>query len=146
MSLIWKVKRTKVATVWSYSVPVTLIFMVFLLDGLETRLMASPVHSPELIYIGQLYLVLTFVFISFCWLCFVLVQWVLCRFAYWMLIADPFTNFFQLARSVNISLMFLSPYNHALYIHGRAGGQLHGLRNIEPDKEEESGASELLEG
>jgi meckelin len=137
----WK----KVATVRCYSVPLTLIFMVFLLDGLDTRLMASPIHSPELLYSGQLYPVLTFAFISFCWLCFLLVQWVLCRLAYWRLIGDPFTNFFRLARSLNISLMFLSPYNHGLYVHGRADAQSHGLRSIAREEEAEEEEEEYDE-
>ena len=109
----------KISSIRACSVSFTLIFMVFLLDGLDLQLMGEPIPTPALIDVGNTYPILRFAFTAFVWLLLLLVQWLLIRFVYWKITGDPFEQFMQLCYASNISVMLLPQRSHGFYIHGK---------------------------
>ena len=109
----------KISAVRACSVSFTLIFMVFLLDGLNLQLMGAPIPTTALIDVGNTYAMIRFAFTTFVWLIVFLIQWLLIRFVYWKIVGDPFENFMRLCYASNISVMLLPQRSHGFYIHGK---------------------------
>lgn len=109
----------RVLTVRSYSTPFTLLVMIFILQGLDLQLMATPIPSTKLIDNGTTNSVLRFAFSSFIWLILMIVEGLWSNLIYWRFFGNPFLNFVDLCFTSNISTYIrISPF-HGFYIHGR---------------------------
>lgn len=103
----------------SYSMNFTLIFLIFILEGLNYTLLSSPIPRNELINVGKTYKVLHFGFTSFLWLILMVVE---CVLNYIMVkrIGDPYLNFIDLCATANCSILIMNTKSQGFYIHGRS--------------------------
>ena len=110
----------RILTVRCYNVPFTLLALVFMLQGFDLTLLATPIPSSSLIDMDKLYLVLEFAVISFLWLLLVFVEWIFTSFIYWKILGDPFVNFVDLCATSNISVLIKMSQFHGYYLHGKS--------------------------
>jgi hypothetical protein len=109
----------KLATVKGFSVQFGVLFLLFLVDGLDLQRLSSPIATDELIWTGKSYQIIRFGLSSFIWLLSMFGMWVGKRFIYWELIANPFVCFVDLCGGLNVSVVLKSCHTHGYYIHGR---------------------------
>ncbi|EAX92606.1 hypothetical protein TVAG_178830 [Trichomonas vaginalis G3] len=107
-------------TIRSYSVPLTLIILLFILTGFKTNLMAMPIPYTLLVDLGIPYKILIFAYTSFLWLLFMLAQWIFNTFIRWGILRNPFCNFLDLCAMSNCSVIIMVSNSYGYYLHGRS--------------------------
>lgn len=110
----------RILTVRCYNIPFTLLALVFMLQGFDLTLLATPIPSSTLLDMDKTYLVLEFTVISFLWFILMLVEWIFTSFIYWKIFGDPFVNFVDLCTTSNISVLIKMSQFHGYYIHGKS--------------------------
>ncbi|KAK8835081.1 Meckelin [Tritrichomonas musculus] len=103
----------------SYSMSITLIFLLFILEGFDLTLLSSPVPRTELIDVGKTYKVLHFGFTTFLWILIMMVQYIL-NFIILKKIGNPYLNFIDLCATANCSVLIMNTMSQGHYIHGRS--------------------------
>lgn len=111
----------------SYSMKFTLVFLIFLLEGFNLKLLSAPTPRKELIDVGKTYKVLHFGFTSFLWIILMAVQSIL-NFIWVKRIGDPYLNFIDLCATANCSVLIMNTKSQGFYIHGRSN---HDYTDVE---------------
>lgn len=119
-------RRIMIANEWirmlfyrSYNVPFTLITMLFIIDGFDMNLIETGAPTSKLIDSGETIPILRFGFITFIYICLLLVEYI------FTLIKDAifgsrFHDFITLCRTANVSVLAMISRSWGYYIHGRS--------------------------
>ena len=110
----------RILTIRSYNVPFTLIVMVFLLNGFDWWLMATPVPTTDHIDFGLYYKILTVALSTALFIAIIFIQYIWHFLVYWRFFGNPFLNFLDLCSNANISVLLMQSINHGHYLHGRS--------------------------
>ena len=110
----------RILTIRSYNLPFTLVVMVFLLNGFDWWLMATPIPSTEHLDFGFYYSILTIALSTALFIAIIFVQYVWHYLIYWRFFGNPFLNFLDLCSNANISVLLMQSLNHGHYLHGRS--------------------------
>lgn len=103
-----------------YSVFITILSLIFLLDGLNTEIVACPSPGKNFIDTGIRHKILLFAFSSFLMLIIIVAQWIIVNFVIWGVIGNPYTNFLDLCAMSNISVVIMFTKASGYYLHGRS--------------------------
>ena len=114
----------------SYSIPLSLVFLLFLLEGFDLTLLAAPIPRTELIDVGKTYKVLHFGFTSFVWILLMLAEYGL-NLLVWKFIGNPYLNFIDLCATSNCSVLIMNTRSQGYYIHGRS---VHDHTDVDMEK------------
>jgi meckelin len=109
----------RIVTTRSYSIAITLLIMIGILEGLNCQLLAAPIPRAELIDVGKTYKVLRFAFTTFLWMILMVVEYFVTLLV-WTMIGNPFLNFIDLAATANMSVLMLDTPTSGFYLHGRS--------------------------
>ncbi|EAY23261.1 hypothetical protein TVAG_185680 [Trichomonas vaginalis G3] len=109
----------RVTLVHSYSIPFTLITIVFIQNGFNVDLISQAIPDTLLKDVGFSPMVLRVGWLTFLWVILGFVQWIWCEFFYWHFGSDPFLNVVDLCSTSNISTMVIESPQHGYYVHGR---------------------------
>ena len=110
----------RILTIRSYNLPFTLIVMVFLLNGFDWWLMATPIPSTAHLDFGYYYEILTIALSTALFIVIIFIQYVWHYLIYWRFFGSPFLNFLDLCSNANISVLLMQSLNHGHYLHGRS--------------------------
>lgn len=107
------------STVRAYSIPFTVMMIVFIQNGFNVDLITQAIPDTTLIDVGMSPMILRVGWISFLFVILGFIQWIWCEFFYWHFSSDPFLNFVDLCSTSNISTMIIESPQHGYYVHGR---------------------------
>jgi meckelin len=119
-------RRILVANQWArlvtrrcYNVGLTVLAVAFFLDGLQWKLLATPVPDISLVSYDHEYLILTFALTSVIWLVAIGLQWFWNEVVLAFVAGNTMWNFVNLCVSTNVSVYFRWCPFYGGYIHGR---------------------------
>lgn len=110
----------RIISVRSYSIPFTIITLVFILDGLKVENLAAPIPTSKLIDIGFTHWILRFGTSSFIWILLMGLQYLFYHYIYWKFYGNPYFNFLDLCSTSNLSLFITTSRTHGFYLHGKS--------------------------
>ena len=109
----------KLLTLRDYNIPFILITIVFMMDGFNLNLVATPIQSNKLVDTGINSSVLRFPFVCLLWICLYLIQFIFFKIKD-LIFGSPINDFLNLCGTANISIFSFISKSWGFYIHGRS--------------------------
>lgn len=110
----------RLSTKRSFSVPLTLFLILFLLDGLNLQYMGSPIPHNATFDVGWTFQCLRFAFSSLLWLIIVFFQWIIVEFVIWRFLKNPWADFIHLLKTENATIFIMTSQFYGILLHGRS--------------------------
>lgn len=109
----------KLHTKREYSIPFTVVAMVFIFGGFKVDYLQYVLPSSDLINSGISYGVLRFAIMTFVYILLLIFQFIVTRII-WRLVDSPYEDFVKLCSTANISVFQMLSPSWVVYVNGRS--------------------------